>query len=156
MRLRMNNRVRWRAALAVLGLLGVCGMVVGWVPQPEQGQPFGTIDVLSLSGGGSTQAQGLRLDVTIGEPLAGVAGAQGAGADMQLLTGFWAVIGDGALVPLVPGDTNGDGVVDVDDLIAVILAWGPCPTPPAPCPADVDDSGTVDVDDLITVILNWS
>ncbi len=58
--------------------------------------------------------------------------------------------------PTTPGDTNGDGVVDVDDLIAVILGWGPCPAPPAPCPADVNDSGTVDVDDLIMVILNWS
>ncbi len=55
----------------------------------------------------------------------------------------------------VPGYTNGDGVVDVDDLIAVILAWGQCPTPPATCPADVNHSGVVDVDDLIMVILNW-
>ncbi len=50
-------------------------------------------------------------------------------------------------------DVNGDGAVNVDDLIAVILGWGPCP---APCPADVNNSGTVDVDDLIAVILNWS
>jgi probable HAF family extracellular repeat protein len=55
----------------------------------------------------------------------------------------------------VPGDANGDGSVDVDDLIAVILGWGPCPKPPADCPSDVNDSGTVDVDDLIMVILNW-
>jgi hypothetical protein len=54
-----------------------------------------------------------------------------------------------------PGDVNGDGSVDVDDLIAVILAWGPCPAPPADCPADVNNSGAVDVDDLIMVILNW-
>ncbi len=50
------------------------------------------------------------------------------------------------------GDTNNSGEVDVDDLIAVILGWGPCG---AKCPGDVDDSGTVDVDDLIAVILNW-
>jgi hypothetical protein len=46
-------------------------------------------------------------------------------------------------------------LVNVDDLIAIILAWGPCPTPPAACPADVNQSGAVDVDDLIMVILNW-
>jgi hypothetical protein len=57
--------------------------------------------------------------------------------------------------PEGPGDATGDGTVDVDDLIAVILGWGPCPAPPAPCPADVNDSGEVDVDDLIMVILNW-
>jgi hypothetical protein len=53
------------------------------------------------------------------------------------------------------GDTNDSGAVDVDDLVAVILAWGDCPKPPASCDADVNDSGTVDVDDLVAVILAW-
>jgi hypothetical protein len=58
------------------------------------------------------------------------------------------------LPPVSPiGDVTSDGLVNVDDLIAVILAWGPCPTP---CPADVNGDGAVDVDDLILVILNWS
>jgi hypothetical protein len=52
-------------------------------------------------------------------------------------------------------DANGDGTVDVDDLIAVILEWGACPNPPAACDGDVNDSGDVDVDDLIAVILGW-
>jgi hypothetical protein len=55
----------------------------------------------------------------------------------------------------IPGDVNGDGVVDVGDLVAVILAWGPC-SPQDPCPADLDGNGQVDVGDLIVVILNWS
>jgi hypothetical protein len=54
----------------------------------------------------------------------------------------------------VPGDVNGDGAVDADDLVEVILAWGPCPPPP--CPADLDDNGVVDADDLVLVILNWT
>jgi hypothetical protein len=61
--------------------------------------------------------------------------------------------GRGAFVS--PGDVNVDDSVDVDDLIAVILAWGVCPAPPATCLADVDGNGQVDVDDLIAVILNW-
>jgi sugar lactone lactonase YvrE len=61
----------------------------------------------------------------------------------------------GEAKPGVPGDVNGDGAVNVDDLIAVILAWGDCPAPPAPCPADVNDSGSVDADDLVMVILSW-
>ncbi len=74
-----------------------------------------------------------------------------AGGNDSQLHAIWARWG-----PLCPqGDVNGDGVVNVDDLIAVILAWGPCPQPPTPCPADVDGSGAVDVDDLIAVILNW-
>ena len=56
--------------------------------------------------------------------------------------------------PCLP-DVNNSGAVDVDDLIAVVLAWGVCPAPPSPCPADVNGSGSVDADDLIAVILGW-
>jgi hypothetical protein len=54
---------------------------------------------------------------------------------------------------------SGDGVVDVDDLVGVILAWGDCVvTANCACPADVAPPGgndVVDVDDLVAVILNW-
>ena len=53
-------------------------------------------------------------------------------------------------------DLNGDGVVDVNDLLGVILQWGPCPAPPDSCTADFDRSGVVDVGDLIAVIVLWS
>jgi hypothetical protein len=53
----------------------------------------------------------------------------------------------------LPGDANLDGVVDVLDLLAVVLAWGPCPPPP--CPEDLDGDGLVGVPDLLLVILNW-
>jgi len=32
------------------------------------------------------------------------------------------------------GDVNGDGIVNVTDLLAVISAWGKCPKPPVKCP----------------------
>jgi hypothetical protein len=54
-----------------------------------------------------------------------------------------------------PADVDGSGAVDADDLVAVVLAWGKCPAPPALCDADVDDSGAVDADDLVEVILAW-
>jgi hypothetical protein len=57
---------------------------------------------------------------------------------------------------VVAGDANGDGEVNADDLVAVILAWGACPAPPAACPADLNHDGDVDADDLTIVILNWS
>lgn len=57
--------------------------------------------------------------------------------------------------PPIPGDTNGDGVVNVADLLAVISAWGPCPAPPASCPADMNGDGVVNVADLLIVITNW-
>jgi hypothetical protein len=56
-------------------------------------------------------------------------------------------------VPGVIGDTNGDGVVDVTDLLAVLAAWGlPCDG----CPEDVDGDNDVDVNDLLDVLANWS
>ena len=50
-----------------------------------------------------------------------------------------------------PCDANGDNVMDVTDLVAVITSWGPCPD----CPADLDDNDVVDVEDLVLVILLW-
>ncbi len=50
-----------------------------------------------------------------------------------------------------PGDVNGDGVVDVLDLLEVLGAWGDC----VGCPADLDGNGVVDVLDLLIVLGNW-
>ncbi len=49
------------------------------------------------------------------------------------------------------GDMDGNGVIDVDDLLTVIESWGNCTN----CSADVDNSGAVDVDDLLTIIDVW-
>jgi len=58
--------------------------------------------------------------------------------------------------PDCSGDINNDGSVDVDDLLAVINAWGDCPPP---CSADVAPppagDGVVNVDDLLLVINHW-
>jgi hypothetical protein len=51
----------------------------------------------------------------------------------------------------VSGDAYPDCTVNVDDIIAVILAWGEHVSP-----ADITGDGTVDVNDLIMVIENWS
>lgn len=57
------------------------------------------------------------------------------------------------------GDVNGDGVVNVSDLLAVINTWGACPPAPQTCPADVapppNGDGLVNVSDLLLVINNW-
>ena len=61
--------------------------------------------------------------------------------------------GDG-FVDILPklGDSTGKGIVDVDDLLEVINAWGDCPHP---CPPDHTNNSVVDVDDLLVVINNW-
>jgi hypothetical protein len=49
------------------------------------------------------------------------------------------------------GDFNFNRVVDVDDLLALINAWGPCEV----CVTDINDDRVIDVDDLLGVINNW-
>jgi hypothetical protein len=56
----------------------------------------------------------------------------------------------------VPGDVDGDGVVGISDLLALLAAWGPCPNPPAACPADIDANGEVGISDLLSLLANWS
>lgn len=53
-----------------------------------------------------------------------------------------------------PGDVNGDNIVGIDDLLAVINGWGNCPAPPAQCP-DLDGNGIINIDDLLMIINNW-
>jgi hypothetical protein len=64
-----------------------------------------------------------------------------------------------AAPPARPGDIDGNGFVNIDDLFSVISAWGPCPAPTGICPADVAPSpcgnGFVNIDDLFVVISHW-
>ena len=57
----------------------------------------------------------------------------------------------GTLIPDCPGDLDGNGVVDVADLVALIVSWGPCQG----CAADLDGTGVVDVADLVALIVAW-
>jgi hypothetical protein len=60
------------------------------------------------------------------------------------------------LLPRVHGDVDGDGVVDFQDVLLLLSAWGACPEPPAECPADLDGNGTVDFQDLLLLLSNWT
>jgi hypothetical protein len=53
-------------------------------------------------------------------------------------------------------DATGDGVTNVDDILAVIGAWGACPAPcPPTCASDIDQNCIVNVNDLLAVIHGW-
>jgi hypothetical protein len=58
--------------------------------------------------------------------------------------------------PTSPGDVDNDGIVGIEDFLAVLGAWGPCPDPPAACPADVDGDCEVGIVDLLIVLANWT
>ncbi len=54
----------------------------------------------------------------------------------------------------IPGDINGDGVVDSSDLLILLSAWGEC-ADPDDCPADINGDGVVDASDLLILLSNW-
>jgi hypothetical protein len=66
---------------------------------------------------------------------------------------FMLSIGDtiSGTAPPPCGDIDGDGQVDVADLVAILAAWGPC----VGCPEDLDGDGVVDVADLLVVLGTW-
>ena len=51
----------------------------------------------------------------------------------------------------VPGDLNGDGVVNVFDLLLLLENRGGC----AGCDADLNEDGAVNVFDLLLLLENW-
>ncbi len=57
------------------------------------------------------------------------------------------------LQPRCEGDLDGDGQVDVSDLLLVIAHWGT--DGGGVCAADADSSGGVNVTDLLLVIAAW-
>lgn len=61
----------------------------------------------------------------------------------------------GCVPPACIGDADGNGVVNVNDLLSVITHWGACPPPCPPCIGDLDANCTVDVNDLLAVITHW-
>ena len=56
------------------------------------------------------------------------------------------------LQPSLPGDVDGSGGVDVNDMLAILGLWGPCEG----CPADTNGDGLVDVNDVLVLLANWT
>ena len=52
----------------------------------------------------------------------------------------------------LPGDLDGDGAVNVSDLLLLLADWGTCPG----CVGDISGDGVVDTNDLLTLLANWT
>ena len=64
---------------------------------------------------------------------------------------------DGECTSVKSPDIDGNGTVDLLDLLIIINWWGPCPVlSGAPCRmSDLNNDGQVDLFDVLTVIENW-
>ena len=58
------------------------------------------------------------------------------------------------LAPTVPADINMDGVVDVQDFLMLLAAWGAC-SDCGNCVADLNGDCTVGVVDLLELLSMW-
>jgi hypothetical protein len=54
-----------------------------------------------------------------------------------------------------PEDLDGDGIVDVIDLLTILASWGPCPPRLRSCVGDITGDGMVDDDDLLSLVAAW-
>jgi len=50
-----------------------------------------------------------------------------------------------------PGDINGDGFVNINDLLVLLGSWGPCEG----CPADLNGDGVVNIHDFLVLLNLW-
>jgi hypothetical protein len=118
------------------------------VTTPAAGQSGGGYDLTwnVIAGGGGTAHKGggvYSLRGTIGQSSTDVL----AGGDYTLTGGFWAV------PPGKPADVNGDGSVDVADLLLLVYSFGTVEGDPGYDPAcDFNDDGSVDVVDLLMLV----
>ena len=53
------------------------------------------------------------------------------------------------------GDIDHDCTVGINDFLALLAAWGPCP-PTGSCPADLDRDGIVGIVDFLLLLANWT
>ena len=78
----------------------------------------------------------------------------GDGVDTGSTESISVVVGTGPC-PQCDGDVDADGTVGINDFLALLGAWGPCPDPPATCFADIDGDGTVGINDFLAQLANW-
>ncbi len=103
---------------------------------------FGLLDVTNVTLGTAT------ID------LGGFIGTQTVTITRVRIAGDLTVTPIGTVDPEPDPDLNGDGVVNVFDLLILLDQWGACP-PDRECPADLTGNGAVDVFDLLTLLDAW-
>ena len=139
--------------IALVSFMGAIALATAAAPGPEGGfdLSWNTTD----GGGGASSNGGFELEGTIGQPDA--AQLIMTGGSFELQGGFWSGVAGEPSETCAPDIVPPVGLVNVDDLLAVINSWGACDNP-SNCPADIAPPGgddLVNVDDLLAVINAW-
>ena len=73
-----------------------------------------------------------------------------AGAEPPVVLSFLGPVAEG---PGCPGDVDGNGSTEVDDVLALLSAYGQSCND---CPEDIDGNGSVDVNDVLALLADWN
>lgn len=141
------NRTHIRSTL--VGTLPICVMAaIASIASSSHAGAVYDLAWYTIDCGGGTSSAGNQYEVTgtIGQPDAGV---ELSGGGMTLAGGFWT--GAGHAAPTCPADLNGDDLVNVADMLALLSDWGAC----RGCAGDLNSDGTVDVLDLLQILSAW-
>ena len=124
----------------------LCVIACAFAVIPFQGAAADhTMDWYTIDGGGGVSIGGGHVCVgTFGQPDANEVTM--AGSAFQLDGGFWL-----SGTPTCPGDVNGDGFVNSNDIISLLAMWGWCGN----CPQDLDGDGSVGANDLVILLASW-
>jgi hypothetical protein len=150
----MSRKSVQRSRVSVT-MSALAGLMIAALVSAEGLAPGGfSLSWSTVDGGGGTSSGGaFTLNGSIGQP---DAGATMSGGPFALTGGFWPSGAATCTADIAPAGTP-NGTVNVDDLLAVINAWGVCANPNV-CPADIAPIGgndVVNVDDLLAVINAW-
>ncbi len=99
--------------------------------EPTLGQQFTILTGVAVSGTFAAVNAPIAVDVTYGPTSVVVTALQGPAP--------------------TPGDLDGDGIVGINDFLALLAAWGPNPGHPA----DFDNDGFVGINDFLMLLANW-
>jgi hypothetical protein len=62
----------------------------------------------------------------------------------------------GVVTVTIPGDVNGEGKVDMGDVVAILRAFGSTPGTPNYNPnCDIEDNGKIDMGDVVIALRNF-
>ena len=100
--------------------------------------------------GNTAGVNGGALSMTCDCSAANVANTALCNSQPSHVEGPWNNLGGNTVCEICTADITVDGVVDVDDVLAIVSAWGGCV-----CVEDITNDSAVSTDDLLVVLEHW-